>query len=258
MSFNLRGAVIPDGENAWPKRADLNVKTILKYAPDLIGFQEVQDGNLQTYMESLPGYTRHIGPRYNNRSPYAFPSIFWNPEKLEQLEFGEFWLSKTPDVFSGDWETNCIRSALWIKFRFLPNGPEFLHLNTHLDHVSGEARLEGSKVILKKLKPMMKENLPLILTGDFNCNPGSDPYRLYTESGFSDTFLTAEKIDNEAAYTMHAFTGERQEEQVRIDWILTRDGEHQIRAESCEIIRDAEPPLYPSDHFPVLSEIEIS
>lgn len=258
MSFNLRGAVIPDGENRWPNRADLNVRTIEKYAPDLIGFQEVQDGNLQTYLEILPDYARHIGPRYNNQAPYVYPSIFWKPERLEQVDFGEFWLSETPDVFSGDWETDCIRSAAWSKFRILPNGPVFVHLNTHLDHVSEKARVEGTKVILEKLARMLEEELPIVVTGDFNCNPGSDPYRLYMDRGFVDTFSAAGSLDDEDAFTFHAFTGKRQGEQVRIDWILTRDGRDRLRTKSFEIIRDAEPPLYPSDHYPVLSEIEIS
>lgn len=258
MTFNVRGAVFLDGENAWPKRAEFNVRTILKHAPDLIGFQEMQDGNLQTYLEMLPGFTRYIGPRYNNQSPHAFPSIFWNPERLEQLEFGEFWLSKTPDLFSGDWETDCIRSACWSRFKILPHGAEFLHLNTHLDHISAEARLEGSKVILVRLEPMMKENLPLLVTGDFNCTPASAPYELFVAGGFRDTFLEAGQTDGDGAFTFHAFTGEKQEGRERIDWILLRDGEQEWETKSCNIIRDAEPPVYPSDHFPVLSEVEIS
>src|ERR671914_442322 len=39
MTFNIRGAVHRDGENAWPHRAALNVATIARHAPDLIGFQ---------------------------------------------------------------------------------------------------------------------------------------------------------------------------------------------------------------------------
>jgi endonuclease/exonuclease/phosphatase family metal-dependent hydrolase len=257
MSFNVRGAVIPDGENSWPKRADLNIRTILKRAPDLIGFQETQDGNWQEYLRNLPGFARHRGPRYNNQSPFCYPSVFWNPERLEQLDSGEFWLSKTPDHFSGDWGTACNRSACWNKFRLLPDGPTFVHLNTHLDHISEKARFEGSKVILRKLEPLMKENLPLVLTGDFNCNPLSDTHRLYIEGGFVDTFSAAGHLDGDAEFTFHAFTGQRQPDQERIDWILTRDGRHGFRTHSFEIIRDAEPPLYPSDHYPVLSEIEI-
>lgn len=39
MSFNIRGASdTHDGANGWSKRAALNVATIRKYAPDLIGF----------------------------------------------------------------------------------------------------------------------------------------------------------------------------------------------------------------------------
>ena len=46
MSFNIRGSRFSDGDNIWPNRAPLNVETIRAHAPDLIGFQELDLGNL--------------------------------------------------------------------------------------------------------------------------------------------------------------------------------------------------------------------
>ena len=66
MSFNIRGAILSDGDNIWPVRANLNCETITKYSPDLIGFQELQTGNWETYEECLPEYGRILGPEYNN------------------------------------------------------------------------------------------------------------------------------------------------------------------------------------------------
>lgn len=257
MTFNLRGAVLPDGENVWPNRARFAVETIRKYDPDLIGFQEVQEGNLDTFRKLLTGYARETGPRYNNREPHAYPSIFWKPERLEKLEAGEFWLSSTPDRFSGDWDTDCIRSALWLKFRTVPDGGVFIHLNTHLDHVSAEARFGGSKVIVERLRSAGPD-IPIVVTGDFNCDPGSDPYRAFEDEGFSDTFLTAGNMDGDDVYTFHGFTGRRTEQGGRIDWILVREGSATVQARHCRICRDERPPLYPSDHYPVQAEIEIN
>jgi exonuclease III len=44
---------------------------------------------------------------------------------------------------------------------------------------------------------------------------------------------------------------------MRIDWILFADSADTLRALSCEIIHDAQPPVYPSDHYPVVAEFEV-
>ena len=55
MTFNLKGSYYEDGANNWPLRAQLNSDTINKFSPDLIGFQEVQQGNIDHYARTLMG-----------------------------------------------------------------------------------------------------------------------------------------------------------------------------------------------------------
>jgi len=129
----------------------------------------------------------------------------------------------------------------------------FLHFNTHLDHVSELARAEGAKLILREAHRLRSDGIPVMITGGFNCNPGSPVHRLFLESGFADTYLAAGHEDTEASHTFHAFEGERYSAADhsmagRIDWIMTRDGTKTIRTQACFIARDEEPPLYPSDH----------
>lgn len=62
MSFNVRGAShMRDGVNVWEQRAAMNVETIRRYGPDLIGLQEVQEPNLDVYERELPGYASRHG-----------------------------------------------------------------------------------------------------------------------------------------------------------------------------------------------------
>src|SRR5919202_4520710 len=69
MTFNVRGAFHKsDGINAWVNRSVLNVETIKRHAPDLIGFQELQSGNLDTYEELSPQYELVLGPEYGNEA----------------------------------------------------------------------------------------------------------------------------------------------------------------------------------------------
>ena len=268
MSFNVRGALRDAGEkNAWPNRAALNVATIGRYAPDVIGLQEAQRGNLGAYHKQLPRYAHIRGPRYGNTFPHDFNTILFDPERLEPLDSGGFWLSETPDKYSKSWETRVARSATWALFRLPEIGLTFLHLNTHLDHVSAPARREGSKLIVRsiiEISDRTSVDPPAIVTGDFNSRPGNSVHRTFTESGFVDTYLAAGNDDGESANTFHAFKGVRyrdthpDRDPRRIDWIFLKDSEGRLRIKSHRIIRDESQGLYPSDHYPIVVDFSIS
>jgi endonuclease/exonuclease/phosphatase family metal-dependent hydrolase len=141
-------------------------------------------------------------------------------------------------------------------------------VNTHLDHVSERARVEGNRLILHQTEETLANhgNPPTIVTGDFNCRPGSPAYRVFVEAGFLDTFHAAGNEDAEGVYTFHAFRGTRlspgdtDKPTGRIDWILIRDGGRRVEVRSHEILRDGDEAAgkYPSDHYPVLAELELS
>ena len=268
MSFNIRGfSRGGDGINKWENRAALNVATIKRYAPDLIGLQELQAESLATYREDLPGYACILGPGAGKKAPREFNAILFDPARLEVLESGGFWLSRTPGRFSSAWRARVVRSANWAKFRDPGSGLSFLHLNTHLDHLSGLARAKGSELILRKITELREDGLTAVVTGDFNCLPGSLPYRSFVEDGFEDTFLAAGNKDDADARTFHGFEGLRYfllrcgdgvrhgGKPRRIDWILVKNGSHNLRTEAHEILRDrdAKSAIYPSDHYPALA-----
>jgi endonuclease/exonuclease/phosphatase family metal-dependent hydrolase len=264
MSFNVRGSSRDRGEtNAWENRAGVNVEIIGRGAPDLIGFQELQRGNLETYGERLPQYAHVLGPRSGNRPPYDFNAIFFDPGRLELLGSGGFWLSETPGRYSASWGTRVVRSASWAHFRLSETNLSLLHLNTHLDHVSRLARVESAGLILRKVNELLETETPVVLTGDFNCRPGTPAYRRFVEGGYVDTYLAAGNEDGRDANTFHAFEGARYREARpglgprRIDWILLRDPRRRLRAASHSIARDHDERtgIYPSDHYPVLAEL---
>jgi endonuclease/exonuclease/phosphatase family metal-dependent hydrolase len=268
MSFNIRGSFHDAGTaNAWSNRATPNVATIERCAPDLIGFQELQSGNLKTYQRQLTRYAWVLGPRYGNREPYSFNAVFFEPSRLELLNSGGFWLSTSPQSYSGSWQTKVVRSANWVHLRFTDTGLSLLHLNTHLDHVSKAARLAGSELILRKLARLLKRygnEPPIIITGDFNCRPATSTYRNFTEEGgFVDTYLAAGNEDQAEANTFHAFKGSQYRDvrpglgPRRIDWILLKDLRRRMRVRSHSIVRDydGDSGVHPSDHYPVLAEL---
>ena len=173
------------------------------------------------------------------------------------MDGGGFYLSDTPDQWSAGWGANLVRAANWVKLRCVQTGIVFIHLNTHLDHESELARVNGSRLILERLDLLHGGTLPVIVTADFNALPGSESHRAYLEHGYRDTFT--ENGARAMVNTFHGFQGPAFEGAgVRIDWILVSDGAAQrFTTRSCEVIMDAGPPIYPSDHYPVLAELDL-
>ena len=266
MTFNINGSLSEEADpNAWQERAALNVKTIKRHAPDLIGLQEVENGNLELYQQHFAEYRHVVGNKYAVEPYAAYTSIFWKSSRFELLEAGEFWLSRTPDELSNDWGVPYPMGATWVKLRDVTTGFPLLHLNTHLeDGDEGElSRVEGSKLIVERITQLQAGHIPALVTGDFNCNPDSSTHSIFMENGFTDTYLAAGNQDGKDS-TFHGYEGDRYSAHQysegrntfwRIDWILSRDGMQRIQTRSCTIVHDAEPPLYPSDHYPVVSEV---
>ena len=267
MSFNVRGSFRDRGtENSWRKRAAQNAATIRRYGPDLVGFQEFQWCNHRTYRKMLPEYQEIRGPMYGNARPFDFNAILFDPKRLEVLDSGGFWLSETPERFSRSWETRVARSANWALFRVVEADQILLHLNTHLDHVSMAARLEGSRLILRRLSEITgrhEEAPAIVVTGDFNSRPGSPPYLSFVEDGFVDTYLAAGNEEHPDAHTFHAFKGltyresRPRQKPRRIDWILVKDARGLLRPASHRIVHDHDENtgLYPSDHYPIFTDL---
>jgi endonuclease/exonuclease/phosphatase family metal-dependent hydrolase len=265
MSFNVRGSFRDLGTpNAWPERAALNVETIRRRAPGVIGFQELQSGNLETYTQTLKRYDHVPGPEYGDGARPSLNAIFFDWERLGLLDAGGFWLSETPERYSASWDSRVVRSANWAYFEPHDAGPSFLYLNTHLDHVSKQARVEGSRLIVRKIAEVLRrcgDETPVVVTGDFNCRPGTPTYRNFVENGFVDTYLAAGNEDGDNAHTFHAFRGPRYRDARpdlgprRIDWIMLKDAGQRLRAGRHSILRDHNGERYPSDHYPVLAQL---
>ncbi|NEO28748.1 MAG: hypothetical protein F6K03_18205, partial [Kamptonema sp. SIO4C4] len=197
MTFNIRGSCKEDGVSIWENRADLNIKTIQKYAPDLLGFQELQAGNLKNYQQKLREYNYCLGKPYNREGRQLYNAIFWKANQFKVLQNNSFYLSETPEKWSTSWESARVRCATWVILENLERNYQVLHLNTHLDHLSVTARQEGIKLILQQLATLRENNRTVLLTGDFNSYLRLSPddgslqsvdgvYSLLKEAGFID------------------------------------------------------------------------
>lgn len=283
MTFNIRGSLFEiDGDNVWPNRADLNVRTIRRCNPDIISFQEFQQGNRATYDQQLPAYAVEMGLPTCVTGDYAmYNAIYWKRDRFERIAGGGFYLSETPDTWSTAWDSSLVRAATWIRLRHRLGGASFALINIHLDHIGETARVEGARLCVQRLDALCRaERLPAVVTGDFNSRawspeagdppapdvfysedipPAGNVHRVFTQAGYVDTYHAAGHEDHLDTNTYHAFQGsDAPPFAMRIDWILTRDGlYHRFAVHASEIVRDAEPPLYPSDHYPVTAALSL-
>src|SRR5829696_1931438 len=167
MSFNIWESGLtaaPEYAEQTRQRADLNVRVLKRYNPDLIGFQEFDPGHLATYQSQLEGYaTYHSHPL----SGLLSNAIFWKPDRFDLLRSGVLPLSLLPEP----------ADAAWVHLRCLRSGHELLLLNTQLNDESEPARVESTRLLLDGLAQLQPaQPLPVILTGDFNCNAWSPIY----------------------------------------------------------------------------------
>lgn len=249
-------------EADWKKRGDLIARIIRRYAPDLIGLQEPQRRHFECLRGELGEYGSEIGLEYDEGINAQYLSLFWKRERLELLDVTDAFFSRTPDV-------DYPMGGTWARLRDVQSAAELVHVNTHLeDGRHAEAsRVDGAKAIADRAG-LIRPALPMLVTGDFNCNPGSGAYEVMRQAGFRDAWRAAGNVDGSVS-TLHCFEGEAYDARDprfggpdadpfwRVDWILVRDGSTRFLVESCAVIRDWEPPLYPSDHYPVLADFAL-
>lgn len=261
MTFNIRGS-----DPEWVSlHSELTVGVLKRYSPDLIGLQEVVPANLEFYRQQLIDYDEARGQEYGEEEDPGYAPILWKKARFEMLESDNFWFSQTPDIRSSDWGVEYPLGATWIRLQDKLTGIQLLHLNTQFeDGAWGEqSRQQSSKLIVERMTHIAP-HLPVILTGDFNCNPWSSTYNHFLANGFTDTYRAAGNADSVDSSTYHGYAGRQYfalewgtELFWRVDWILTRDGAHHLQTSSSTIVRDATPPIYPSDHYPVVSELVV-
>lgn len=252
MTFNIRYGTAKDGINHWDKRRELCASRIALVDPDLLGLQEALDFQNTYLLESLKAYTAVGVAREDGQAKGEFSTLLYRTARFTAVASGTFWLSETPEVAgSKSWDSSLPRIATWAKLRDRQAGDrELLMLNTHFDHKGPQSRKEAARLI-RAFLAKQGAGLPLIVTGDFNSAPDSEPYRALHDAGSDgvtliDAYATVYRDKPEPNQgTTNAF---KEAGTTRIDWIF---GSPHFNATSAAIDRYREGPLFPSDHFAV-------
>lgn len=254
VTFNLRFAST-NKPNSWPERRPVVRACIEEMAPDVMGTQEGVYPQLKDIAADLPDY-EWIGLGRDGGSRGEFMAIFYRKARFEPIEFDHFWLSDTPHVIaSTNWGNTNRRMTTWVRLRERASGREFYVFNTHLDHALRVAREKGARLIRERVQQVNTRNLPVLLLGDFNAEPGKEKtHDLFLEGDFfQDTWHTAKTRRHDDLDTFHNFRGAKKGT-FRIDWILTRGP---WECDSNEVVVFSRDGQFPSDHHPVLARLRL-
>lgn len=298
VSFNI---VVSnhETENQWNVRKGAIANFIKEESPDVMGVQEATYMQIVYLLEQLPDYayygvSRDTG-KAGDRGEYS--AIFYNKNRVEILDKGEFWLSPTPEKPSRSWNDEVQtriephpgamkhnRICTWIKFRYLDSKKEFFHFNTHLEfgyhadaNLGQTAREKGLELIAERMKSMVGD-LPVILTGDMNQISGNRCFNPLFEWEMKDARIEAKRViseQNRNSITSNGFkfstnkasTFEQEEKSqgpgnfFMIDYIFYKGCKVVEYRTVRDKIYDKEPVVdgtpYMSDHYPVLALVKL-
>ncbi len=258
MSWNIRYNNPSDGVNAWPHRKDWVAEIISENKVDIAGFQEVLAGQFEDLKQRLPEMEAYGVGRDDGKVAGEFSPVFFRRDRFELVEKSTFWLSPTPDEpGSKGWDAALPRIASWLKLKDRQSGTVFFVVNTHFDHMGSQARNESAGLIVRKLREVFSEH-PVVLTGDFNTTPKTPPYLTLVhadakgEAAFLDTFQHSLFEPEGPNSTWNGFKEIAPGQ--RIDFIFTTGS---TKVQNLRILTDQRDGRFPSDHLPVVSELEL-
>lgn len=172
------------------------------YAPDVIGLQECStgarggDNGIVKLLDEL-GYTEvPVNINDNNATP-----LFFRQNRVRLIDSGYLRFTQVNKDTS--------KGLTWAVFETNATKETFAVISTHYWWQSDDAQdtLDRESNARESLSTVAmiteKYNCPVILGGDFNCNPSSTPYGIITKGGMRDVQSWAKKTEN--MHTHHTY-----------------------------------------------------
>lgn len=276
-SFNIRYDNPADSLNNWKFRKSHVANMVKFHEFEILGTQEGLKHQLEDMLALLPGYAYVGVGRDDGKEAGEHSAIFFNTQRFDLLENGDFWLSEDSNKPTKGWDAVLPRICSWAKFKEKKTGFEFYFYNTHFDHVGEKAREESAKLILEKIEEKADQS-PVLLSGDFNVDQHSESYKLLYSSFVLDDSFVLSQFNYGAQGTFNGFEINNTSLS-RIDHLfVTKDFEvlkHGILTDTYRTDRDQlkeidgtgdfpkevsfynSQPRYLSDHFPILAILKI-
>ncbi|QNR96119.1 endonuclease/exonuclease/phosphatase family protein [Stenotrophomonas sp. 169] len=248
MSFNVRTPADTAPGKRWMDRREALVTTIRQAHPAVMGTQELVKEQADYLASQLPDY-RWFGEGRRGGDDDEHMGVFYDRKVVALEQSGNFWLSDTPDVAGSiSWGNLFPRMVTWGLFRRVEDGRRFYLFNTHLPYRDEDEprRVRGAQAIVAHLKTLPAD-IPVVVTGDFNSEPGGPTYAAFT--GALTDARTQVAAPRGPKNTFHDFTGKATTE---LDWVLVRG----FTARDFATVDARVDGILPSDHFPLVVELD--
>ena len=250
ISYNIRYDNKWDVENNWSLRKNRICQLLNDYNPSIFG---VQEGllNQVSYIDSVLIKYEYVGVgRDDGKMKGEFCAIYFDTARYKIHDNSTFWLSETPDIISVGWDAALERICTYGLFEDKNSGVKFWVFNTHFDHIGTIARKKSSALILKKIKEINTQSLPVILMGDFNSIPDSEPINILKSELIDALQISLNNLEGPKG-TFNGFNMALPMDN-RIDYIFTKDVKVLSYTHIDERLNNNR---HISDHLPVMIEI---
>ena len=254
MSFNVRSDSMLDGKNRWKHRKTHVISLLNDFKGDIIGLQEVTPKMLEDLKQEMSAY--HIIGSARTKRYFAEHNNLLISKRHHVLEHDTFWLSNQPKkVGSSIWFSLFPRICTTAKVQ-LESGEIVRVYNTHLDVYLSPARKYGLKKIMTYIqKQYERDQLPVILMGDFNTLPHQSLIQTIRSGQVSDKRFVAVQEQDATLYqqaTMGRFKDRTRG--MHLDYIFVSD---ECTVMHVEILKTSYNGCFPSDHYPIWAEVTI-
>ena len=250
--------------------------TIATTQSDIIGFGELDathlsngKNSLQKICSAIRDYTWSLEwPNSiissNGSLSYSYSEGFaYNNKKLELLDKGYVWMSKTEDIYyekpapAYGKVGSPARTCIWTKFKHKETGKIFWVFVTHLPTKDQGGQENMSKVV-NRFAQQKAGNDPAILIGDMNANPSSEAYKnltSYWTDGNNQSWGTMSGSASNYYYPTSTYSNNRPDR--RIDHLMTRGCTATKYRRTIITYKVENEDWCPSDHLPVTATVTI-
>ena len=249
--------------------------TIATTQSDIIGFGELDATHLsngkyslQKICSAIRDYTWSLewpnSISSNGSLSYSYSEGFaYNHKKLELLDKGYVWMSKTEDIFYENPKPaygkvgSPARTCIWTKFKHKETEKIFWVFVTHLP-TKDQGGQENMAKVVNRFAQQKAGNDPAILIGDMNANPSSEAYATLTSywaDGNNRNWGTMSGSSANYYYPTSTYSTGRPDR--RIDHLMTRGCTAANYRTTIMTFKVGNEDWCPSDHLPVTATVTI-
>jgi len=199
MYQNVWGYLNTDGSNPVANRSDMASQIYEAYQPDVLCLQEAGSA----FWNASATLTKWLSANSYNEIHYTDGGtgnpIFYNSKTLKLLDSGNIKAQRG------------VKSTTWAVFQDLSSGKIFGVINSHFaansdagdnTELANSYRIADAEDILRATETILAKHsgISILAGGDYNCAPGSDPYKKLLGAGYVNVRDTAQTASTVTAY----------------------------------------------------------